>query len=1265
MGGAGGGGVATDFDADTDVALDGDERFEVLGRLGRGGMGVVYRVYDRERGAVVALKVLRKVDPVAIYRFKREFRTISEISHPNLVSLYELVNRGDQWMFTMELVDGCDLRSYVRGPDPEPAVATPTATIGDTAPTQARPSAATPARPGVGPLTDEAQFERLRAAALQLARGLVALHRAGHLHRDVKPSNVMVARDGRVVLLDFGIVRDIQPQPGDDVVVGTPAYMAPEQAAGGELSEASDWYSVGVVLFEVLTGRRPAPTATPAADPGVRRGLAAALTRLAPAAPPDLQLLCLDLLERDPALRPSGAEVLERLGDADAPGDSAPMRLAVPPDDAPLIGRDRERAVLRDAFAATRSGAQRTVLVAGESGMGKTALVRAFLREVGREDRAIVLAGRCYERESVPHKAVDSLVDALAQRLLALPPSDVRDVVPPDAGALAKLFPVLSRVPVFSRALRRIPAVMDVAVMRRKAFSAFRELLTRLARRGPLVLYIDDVQWGDADSAALLVDVIQPPAPPPVLLIVSFRAEEADQSAFLRALAKAPVSPTIVQVPPLSPDDARALAAALAERGGGLPGAVDVAGIARESGGSPFFVGELVRHMLEVRGGPAAAVFSGVERGVSLRDVLGARLADLEDTHRRLLAAIAVAGEPIPQAVARRAAGVGDSAAVALVELRNRHLVRTRGPRDDDAVETYHDRVREAVVGALSVTDRRALHRELALALERAGADAETLARHWAGAGERERAARLCVVAADAAAESLAFDRAAALLRRAIELRPLAGADGAALYDKLGTYLANAGRGAEASDAFLAATRGVDEQTAVDYRLRAAEQALRAGSIEQGMELLRGVMESIGDRLPRTRRGALFRLAQARLRLRLRGLDFEERPADQVDPVARRRLEIAWTAASALAMCDPVLGAYFQARHLVSALEQGAPGHASCALSIEACYASLRGFKTRARAELIASRGREIAERLGDPKALMWADAAEGLIAFATEQWRRSLSCIERCEQIVRDRLPGSAYELHGAMMFRVFALFYLGSAAELARSVPERLQEARDRGDAYAVMNLSSGLANVAWLVVDEPDTARDLAEQTRRGLRHDGFYLQHYWDLFARCQIRLYQGYGEAAWREIEQRWNALRASRLLSIHMVRLEALHLRARCAVAAAAAGDPAAIRTATAAARQLERAGTRCSRALAALVRAGLADVAGDADAAVRALRDAIGRCRSADLPGYEAAAARRLGALLGGDEGRDYAERAQRWFRRERIANPERFAALLLPPGR
>jgi hypothetical protein len=235
------------------------EGYDLLREIGRGGMGVVYEAYDRRRKEVVAVKTLPCITPGALYRFKQEFRLLADLAHPNLVPLYELVVNDRTCFFTMELIDGVDFLSHVRAGD-NGGHARTTAYLPSGPP--ARGDAAPPAPSSAPPLTPT-QLERLRDSLQQLVQGMAALHDARKLHRDIKPRNVLVRKDGRVLLLDFGLAAELGRaglhESGDGEVRGTASYMAPEQAAGLPVSPASDWYSVGVVLYQALTGRLPFP----------------------------------------------------------------------------------------------------------------------------------------------------------------------------------------------------------------------------------------------------------------------------------------------------------------------------------------------------------------------------------------------------------------------------------------------------------------------------------------------------------------------------------------------------------------------------------------------------------------------------------------------------------------------------------------------------------------------------------------------------------------------------------------------------------------------------------------------------------------------------------------------------------------------------------------------------------------------------------------------------------------------------------------------
>ena len=197
----------------------GTDRFAVRRRLGVGGMGVVFEVHDRLRDETVALKTLLHVNAAEIYRLKQEFRSLADVAHPNLVSLYELFVEGEHCFFTMELVTGVTIVDYTRGH-------------------------------GGGTTERSSLAERVGRVFPQLVDGVSELHRQGKLHRDIKPSNVLVTPQRRVVVLDFGLIAEASSRDLRERRAGTPAYMSPEQILGADLSNASDWYSVGVTLYE-------------------------------------------------------------------------------------------------------------------------------------------------------------------------------------------------------------------------------------------------------------------------------------------------------------------------------------------------------------------------------------------------------------------------------------------------------------------------------------------------------------------------------------------------------------------------------------------------------------------------------------------------------------------------------------------------------------------------------------------------------------------------------------------------------------------------------------------------------------------------------------------------------------------------------------------------------------------------------------------------------------------------------------------------------
>jgi serine/threonine protein kinase len=1234
----------------TESAVLANGRFTIHRRIGAGGMGVVYEAWDREREQVVALKKLLGTDATAIVRLKNEFRALADVVHPNLVRLYELVGEGDDWFFTMELVDGVDFLHYVRGRAPSPldeATTEKSTIIGDG---RDRPPRVREPQP---PKEDHDTVERIpvdfnlvRRTMRQIAEGVAVLHDAGKLHRDLKPSNVLVTPAERVVILDFGLATDVSSFQRKMTFGGTPAYMAPEQIAEQPATEASDCYSIGIMLYEALTSSLPFSgnfysmlMQKRSSDPKPPREVVSDI-------PEDLNRLCIDLLHRNPEDRLSAREMMHRL----TPRKERLVPVSTRPRETPFIGRARELAQLHDAFAAVDKGQPVTVMLRGSSGIGKSALVRHFLHEVQQHDPStVIFTGRCYEQESVPYKAVDNLIDDLARYLGRVKPLEAKALMPRDVAALGRLFPVLQELdPVAHPKNRKAVDIRDSLELRRRAFAALRELLSRLVDERRVILFLDDLQWGDRDSAALLAEVLRPPDAPPLLIIASFRSEEAATSPLLLELQKYRESESSlgevreIALEQLTGDEARDLARALVQD-------ERVEAIAREAGGSPFFIIELAR-------------FSETT-GLGLHDidnVIRARVALLPEVARELLEVVAVAGRPIASAVANAAANLHPTDAAMQMRLRADHLLRTRVRGGREELDTYHDRIREAIIGALDAGRSRTYHLTLARTLEEQGRnDPERLAIHYRGAGEYAKAASYAYEAGERAAAALAFENAAHLFQMALELEE---GERAELLVKIADALANAGRGPDAAAHYMRAAEKVDPSYALELRRRASENLLRAGHVDAGLHIVRSVLDSIGIKFPDTPRCALIGILMGRLRQLVRGLDFEERPAKEIPPQLLRNIDVCWGATTGLSRIDNIRALYFQANHLRLALEAGEPYRVMRAIAAEACFSSTRGELALKRTEKLISRTERIARRVAEPHAAGISILSRSMESFYIGLFRDSLNKAEEAETIFRERCTGVAWEINTSVNYNLCSLVYLGEIAQLAQRVPSRLREAEEHGDLYAGIDPVCR-PGIVWLAADDPETGRRAVRQVMDRWSLDGFHFQHYLELFAENQIDLYQGRWASAWRRADERWRAMKKTLLLRIPFIKIEGLHLKGRSAIAAAIGSrDKALIDSAERDAAVIESHKQPWSNPFALALRAGVASLRRKDDDALDFLDRAARGFERTEMLLYANAASLRRGELLGGDEGLALRDASAKWMEAQGVKNVPRLVDVLVP---
>lgn len=1255
-------------------------RFELRGLVGEGGMGAVYRAWDRALGKEVALKRMHEIGPLQAQRLKAEFRARSALQHRNLVQLYELVNDGDDCFFTMELVDGTDLETWVRlGGAAQAREAQRGARDPKTATTleeRGRPeSPERAARSGVRatkPSLDAAALSRLRAALSELCAGLSVLHDAAIVHRDVKPANVLVTRSGRVVLLDFGLAATSTLRPPDLTTAGTPRYMAPEQIRADRATPAADLYAVGGILYELLAGRSPF-----GGSMQTNQERKAAGSRPPPLLgdTPDegLAELAMSLLDPDPRARPDARGVLRRLaGDGDARSLAPTFGLPVP---GGFVGRRAELAALEGALRRVQTERRPlALLVEGPSGIGKTTLLRSFLNDLGaRDERALVLSSRCHPQETVPFKALDAAMDALAAHARAM--FDLGPFDPAVAHAAARLFPVLRTVPELA-AHPALRLAADEADLRARGFDALRELFTRLAARGPLVVWIDDVQWDDADSLALLESIVRPfgATAPPLLLILSMRSGSRGSVIVDRLLEPAPralVPVERLRLGPLDASDAGKLAAVFL-------GEEDdrVARVVSQSEGNPFLACELARYLAAA---PRDAQLA--DGALDVQALVAARLRDLPPAERALLDVASIAVRPLATTIALEAARLASDARTSVLALCDAFLLRQAASAAGEAVAPYHDKIAEATQRILSPADRAAIHRAIAEAVEqRTPDDADTLYVHWEGAGETERAAAWAYHAAEHAAATLAFDRAAELYEKAIRLGG-GGVDQALLLERAASAHASHGRAFEAARRYLDASLALGDDVGSAHvrtlKRLAAEQYVKGGYVRLGWEVMRSVLAAAGVESPVSPRRATLSALRRRVRFLARRVDVDGIGDRRIPDDERPRLEVLWTASTSMSMVDVTLSDAFRTQHLERILEVGDASSVARALAYEvALEAHVGGPILEWHAARLLGHARRLVARTNDPYDSAWLELGAANEAYCAGRFHDAARACDRSLRILREECRGVAWEITTVMAFLLTSLAMLGDLPALREATERFAADAELRGDLFGVAEAYSGECVLAWWTKGAGDDALARAREAvaRQGGDAERWPEKTYrrgqlTELMATVHMRLLAGDPWPVWRMVTEQWDALTAAMIPSLQFYRSWLRHGRARVALAAAEelAAGPARdgwtrgrlLADARRMAREIRRDGKPFAAPWAELVDGGLAYAGGDRAGACAALERAVTGFDRAGMALYREATRFRLGDLSAAPRRRDD---AAAWMERQGVSDPRALARALVP---
>ena len=787
-------------------------RYSVRRFLGEGGKKKVYLAHDNtlDRDVAFALIKTEGLDDVARERVAREAQAMGRLgSHPHIVTVFDLgeeplppsllplrtgEGRGEvtQPYMVTELMGGGDIEGVIeKAPD------------------------------GKLPL------EQALRIADEVCQGLEFAHSKGIVHRDLKPGNVWLTspqpspagRGGDEVgvakIGDFGLAVAIDrtrlTQAG--MMVGTVSYMPPEQATGGEVTPRSDLYSLGAMLYEMVTGRPPFIGDDNVAIIGQHLNVApVSPTWHRPDCPPGLEALILRLLEKDPSKRPaSAAEVRAALASIAGAMNRAPTRgrsgvsLSLTgegggegetqaPDltralDNPLyrrvfVGREAELKQLQSAFDSALSGQGGLVMVVGEPGIGKTALVEQLATYATLRGGS-TLWGHCYEEGSLslPYLA---FVEALRGYVQSRPPDALRAELGTAANDLAR---IVSEVRERLTVEPRPPSEPEED--RWRLLQAVSGFLRNASTVQPLVIVLEDLHWADQGTLDLLVHLARNLQGARLLVVGSYRDVEVDRSHPLSATLadlRRNASFGRVQLRGLGTPEVQRMLMAIT--GSEPPGSLAEA-IHRQTEGNPLFVQEVVRYLVEEGHlGQGGAASTGTPATMTipegLRDVIGRRLSRLSPECNRVLAVAAVIGRDFGLETLQTVAGLEEEAVVsALEEALHVGVLEEQSRLGVIRYRFAHAFFRQTLYEELIAPRRLRLHQQVAGALERQYANrldehAAELAEHFAQSTDREdlaKAVRYGELAAQRALGVYAYGEAVRHLEQALAVQEVLDPD--------------------------------------------------------------------------------------------------------------------------------------------------------------------------------------------------------------------------------------------------------------------------------------------------------------------------------------------------------------------------------------------------------------------------------------------------------------------------------------------------------
>lgn len=918
-----------------------------------------------------------------------------------------------------------------------------------------------------------------------------------------------------------------------------------------------------------------------------------------------------------------------------------------------FVGREGQLRQLWEGFDGLRQQRGSVLFLTGNSGVGKTALVTEFLRQIGERSDALVLTATCNRQESGPYHAVEQWVDSLCQYLLTLSNEPLSTLLPSNSNALASLFPAASPLTPLPRAERSESEVYKKET-RWDAFHALSVLLTGISRLKPLVLVMDDLQWADADNLDALRSIVRYGNQTTALFIGCCRSDDLKSLESLRSLADSCGDVDRISLDSLSEEESYRLALSLISGQIVETDAPKLAlAIARESLGIPIYLRELVY-------GSVRSKSSSDEPKLSVERMLWNRIQRLPESMRFLLYALCVAGRPLPREMALALAQSQEPCPLHI--LRDECLIQDDDSGEQHRVAIYHDRICDVVLPRIG----QEVHTECRLRLAELGEthmpqEVEFLATQFRCSNQPDKAAEYYVLAADRALERLAFHQAANFYAEAMKLKAFPPVKRTALRAAMAESLSSAGHGVEAAKEYLRLADTLSGAARLDVRRQAFTQYLQIGRIHEGVSILKDVLDELGMTIPRTSRGAIIQIQLTRLQLRLRGLRFRLIEEDKIPPADLLYIDVLWSVAVCLRRIDLIRGVAFAARSCLEAIRVGEPNRIARGLALEGMHLAVPGARSSVRAEKLIETAKRLVADTDDRRVRTQVTMCEGITAALLGRWKLCLLRSEHAEEGFRTNEVG---EVTTSRFWQMFALVWLGRLAELQQRCTTLVDSAEERGDLYEIVNIGTYTLAVARLAQDRPRDAWDEVSSIMDRWTQEEFQVQHHLELVAKVSVLLYEGNHREAAELLGNSWSQHKQSLMWGAHLVRANLLHLQVRIALKSLDEGSNRAreLRDARQGIQALQQENLPWTTALAMVGEASLEQLVGNLEIAKQKYEQAAKRFDELDMEIYAAVSRRRLGQILRGDRGRELVDRADHQMRAQQIVAPVKMAEFLVP---